>query len=107
MFRGLRFGFIEHSEGGLGDVLKGDPFECDGTLDGGDASRRALGAWKIRRVEQFADSLGGRTGVLEDVGDLPDHADSSAQGHLINQHLRQVAQRDGALEHFAAADPQG
>ena len=92
IFRGLRLGFIEHSEGRLRDVLKGDLLEADGTLDGSDSSWRALGARLSWRVEQFADPLGGGTGVLEDVGDLSDHADPPAEGHLIHQHFRQIAQ---------------
>src|SRR6266567_2893435 len=56
-----------------------------------------------RFLDDFEDALGARAGVLDDIGELPDHPDAVANGHQIENHLRQIAeagvdrenQRDG------------
>src|SRR5438445_1082345 len=58
-----------------------------------------------RFLDDFEHALGARAGVLDDVGELPDHPDAVANGHQIEDHLRQIAEQQLALDHLPSADP--
>src|SRR5439155_507590 len=54
-------------------------------------------------VDDFEDALGAGPGVLHDVGELADQADTMANGHEIEDHFGQVTDGQVALDDLASA----
>ena len=59
----------------------------------------------LRFVDDFEDALRAGAGILDDVGELADHADAMADGHQIEHNFGQVADRQVAPNDLSAADP--